>query len=290
MRKITSIFILFLFCLAITLTAGHNVYRTDGTVYKNVENLQSADDFYFFDKNGKSYSLPKHRIQRITKQNGETVYEQQNLKVTLAPDDANEYIFYRNDVEVGRGKWLDAGKFLVTDGDIPDGVYKEFHDSGELKRTFSIRDGSLNGPCKVFYRSGKVERAGVFKNGNEEGKSTLFYPAGELKGFSYYLNGKKSGPTKLYYESGQIKATLNFKDGRPDGEQVMYYDNGKPASKVVYDDGEKEGPVTFYYESGKIKMQGKYVNDALDGTVTTYYESGRVKKRETFNNGRILQK
>jgi antitoxin component YwqK of YwqJK toxin-antitoxin module len=289
MKKLTS-FLILLFCTVTTLYAGHNVYRTDGTVYRNVENLQDADDFYLFDKDGENFSLPKHRIKKIVDQRGRVVYEQENLKVTLAPDNTNEYIFMRNDTEVGRGKWLDAGKFLITDGNIPDGIYKEFHDSGELKRTFSIRDGSLNGKCEVFFRSGKVERSGMFKNGNEEGKSTLYYPTGELKGFSYYRNGEKSGPTKLYYESGKIKAALNFQDGRPDGEQVMFYDNGKPASKVIYSDGEKEGPVTFYYESGKIKMQGKYINDALDGVVTTYYESGRVKKRETFNNGRILQK
>ncbi len=290
MKKIKEISITLLICLAFVLNAGQNITRTDGRVYKNIYNLQQSDNFVLFDMDGKSYSQPKHMIQRITNNRGNVTYEKQELKVTIAPNDTNEYIFSRNNVEVGRGKWLDAGKFLVTEGNIPEGLYKRFHDSGELKRTFSVNDGSLNGICKVFYRSGRVERSGFYKNGKEEGKSTLYFPAGKLKGFSYYLNGTKNGQTKLFYESGKTKASLRFKDGRPDGEQIMYYDNEKLASKVVYNNNGKNGPVTFYYESGKIKLQGKYVDDTLDGVVTTYYESGRIKKRETFINGRILQK
>ena len=290
MKNIKLITVLFSFLSAMALSAGQDVYRTDGTVYKDVSNLQDADDYLLFDKDGKSYSMPKYKVQKIVDENGKVVYEKQDLIVTIAPDETNEYIFKRNGVEVGRGRWLDSGKFEVTEGDIPDGVYKLFHDSGELKRTFSISDGSLNGICKVFYRSGKTEREGFYKNGKEDGKSKLYYPEGELKGFSFYRNGEKDGQTKLFYKSGKIKASLRFKAGVPDGEQIMYYENGKPSSKVVYDDGQKNGPVTFYYESGKLKLQGKYVNDALDGVVTTYYESGRVKKRETFNNGRVLQK
>ena len=290
MKKLKLISIIVFICSAFIIHAEQNIIRTDGKVYKNIYNLQNSDNFVLFDMNGKSYSQPKHMIQRITDSNGKVIYEKQDLKVTINSNKTSEYIFSRNGVDVGCGKWLDAGKFLVTKGNIPSGLYKLFHDSGELKRTFAIKEGSLDGICKAFYRSGKAERAGFFKNGKEQGKSTLYYPTGKLKGFSYYKNGIKSGPTKLFYESGKLKAALNFKDGRPYGEQIMYYDNEKPASKVVYDENGKNGSVTFYYESGKIKLQGKYVNDVLDGIVTTFYESGRVKKRETFINGRVLQK
>ncbi len=279
-----------MFCFAVAVSAQHDVYRTDGTEYKNVFNLQDADSFFLFDKDGKNYSIPKHRIRKIQNSDGKIVFEQQKLIARIVADEeGNKYIFLKNGAEAGRGWWLDAGKFLVTEGKIHDGIYKEFYDSGEEKRTFSFVSGSLNGICKVFYRSGKVEREGFFKNGKEEGESKLFYPKGALKGISYYKNGVKNGPTKLYYKSEKIRAEMRFKDGRPDGEQLMLYENGKPESKVVYSDGIKNGAVNFYYESGKTKLQGKYVDGFLDGTVTTYYESGRVKKRKIFNNGRILQ-
>ena len=290
MNKLKTISITLLISLTFILHAGQQVIRTDGRVYKNVYNLQDSDDFVIFDMDSKNYSIPKHLVKKIIDDDGTLIYEKQDLIVKSSLDESNIYNFYRNGVLLGRGKWLDAGKFKVVEGDIPDGVYKLFYDSGELKRTFSVKDGSLNGVCKVFYRSGKVEREGFYKNGEENGKSLLYYPTGKLKGFSFYQHGIKHGSTKLFYESGKVKAILNFKYGRPYGEQVMYYENGKPSSRVFYDDNGKNGPVTFYYESGKVKLQGQYVNDQLNGLVTTYYESGRVKKRETFRYGRVLQK
>jgi antitoxin component YwqK of YwqJK toxin-antitoxin module len=290
MFKLKTAITLFLLFFGLVLYSQHKVELTNGNEYSEVNNLKDAEDFYLFDKDGKSYSVSKHRIQRITDMKGNVIYEKQELIAQIAPDETSEYIFYKNEEEVGKGEWLDAGRFEVTEGDIPDGLYKEFHDTGEVKRTFSFVGGTLNGVCRVYYRSGKVEREGFFKNGVEEGESKLFYPNGNLKGISYFQKGFKNGPTKLYYESNKVKALMRFKNGKPDGEQVMLYENGKPESKVIYDEGIKNGIVEFFYESGKLKLQGKYVNGFLDGTVTTYYESGRVKNRKIYRNGRILQR
>ena len=268
---------------------AENVFCLDGMVYRNVENFQHIDDYILFDKNGRSFSFPADRVKKVVDSAGRILFESVDRIARLSPDNNNLYIFEYNDREVGRGKWLDAGIFQVIEGNIPDGIYNLYYDSGELKRTFLFKDRALNGPCNVYFRSGKINREGVFKNGRLEGESHLYYSDGTLKGISYFQNGLKSGPTKLYYESGRLKADLQFKDGRPDGIQVMYYENGKVESRVTYSDGIKNGPVFFYYDSGKLKMQGKYVNDVLDGTVTTFYESGRVKRRKIYNNGRILQ-
>ena len=283
---ITTVLILQLYGFSLT---ADDVYCSDGMVYRNVENFQHVDDYILFDKGGRSYSFPADRIKKIVDSSGKTVFEQSERIARLIPNKNNLYIFESNGREVGRGKWIDAGIFLVSQGNIPDGIYNLYFDSGELKRTFSFLGGSLNGPCKVFFRSGKVEREGIFKNGRLEGESKLYYPDGQLKGISYFQGGLKSGPTRLYYKSGKLKAELNFKQGRPNDFQVMYFENGQIESKVSYNDGIKNGPVFFYYESGKVKMQGKYVNDVLDGTVTTFYESGRIKHRKIYNNGRILQ-
>ena len=278
--------LLLLYCLYLP---AEDVFCLDGMVYRNVENFQHVDDYILFDKDGRSFSFSTDRVKKVVDSSGRIVYERVERVAQLSPDNNNLYIFKCDGREVGRGKWLDAGIFQVIEGNIPDGVYSLYYDSGELKRTFTFKDGALNGPCNVYFRSGKINRDGVFKNGRLEGESHLYYPDGTLKGVSYFQNGLKSGPTKLYYESGRPKADLRFKDGRPDGQQIMYYENGQIESKVSYNDGIKNGPVLFYYESGKIKMQGKYVNDVLDGTVTTFYESGRVKRRKIYNNGRILQ-
>lgn len=270
---------------------SQEVIRTDGTAYVGVEHLKVFDDFVVFDHDGQSYSLNKRRVAKVLDAKGRVIYEHLDLSATLVNDENNNpiYLFYRNGLEVGRGKWLDAGEFKVLRGNIPDGEYKLMHDTGELKRSFSFKNGNLNGVCKVFFRSGQVEREGVFKDGREEGESKLYYHNGVLKGVSIYKRGRKNGPTTLYYPSGKIRSKLNFKDSKPDGTQTMFFENGKTESIVNYDNGMPNGKVKFFFENGKLKMEGKFVNGALDGLVTTYYESGRVKKRKRFVNGRVIE-
>ena len=273
---------------------GQTVYRTDGRVYKAVDNFKKIDEFFTFDKDGKSYSISASQVQKVVGVEGKVLYEKLDLlaeRVRHFTGAGNaEYKFSRNGEEVGRGRWVAAGKFEILKGEIPAGVYKDYYDSGELKRTFSFKDGSLNGICEVFFRSGIVERKGTFKDGEEIGKSELYYPDGTLKGVSIYKGGKKNGPTIIYYPSGKIKAKLQFKGSVPDGKQVMYYESGAIESEVFYRGGVKDGEVKFYYESGKVKMEGRFVADELDGVVTTYYESGKVKHRKIFVRGRILKK
>lgn len=288
MKKIFTA--LFLLVLTIAVNA-QDVYHTNGNEYKNVQNLKDLGDFYSFDHGGQSYTFPKHRIKRIS-QNGENIYELQDLKAVKEGEDlrSRKYIFLRNGQEIAKGEWVNAGQFMVTEGNPRDGDYKEYYDSGEVRRTFKFQFGSLNGICKVFYRSGKVEREGFLKNGREIGKSKLFYADGKLKGWSKYQNGLKNGPTELYYPNRSIKAKLSFKNGMPIGEQMMFYENGKPESKICYDeDGIKNGPFEFYYESGRLKQQGVFVNGMLHGNVTTFYESGKIKQRKVFENGRLIQ-
>ena len=290
MKNLYTILLLSIFNAS--LLCAQDVYHINGKVYSNVSNLKNLDGFFSFDYEGKSYSFPEYKIKRIRGRDGRNIYERAILEAVKEREDPRSpnYIFLKNNLEIARGKWLTAGQFLITEGDPGSGIYREYFDSGELRRTFSFQDGSLNGVCKVFYRSGKEERKGHFKNGREIGRSELFYPDGKLKGWSEYQDGLKNGPTKLYYPNQQIKAELNFKDGIPVGEQIMFYENGNVESKSCYDEnGIKNGPVTFYYESGKLKEQGIFVNGVLHGTVTTYYESGRVKKRKEFVNGRVIQ-
>jgi antitoxin component YwqK of YwqJK toxin-antitoxin module len=231
---------------AATLRA-QDIYRTDGRVYKNVDNYSKIDDYFTFDKDGRSYSIPEWAVRKIVK-NGKTIYEKLDLMAErVRPPGATDntpfsYKFTRNGEYVGEGTWVAAGEFRVTRGNIPDGVYKAYFDSGELRRTFSFKNGALNGMCMALFRSGQTERKGTFKNGKEEGRSELYYPNGTRRGVSIYKNGLKNGTTTLYYPSGKIKAKLFFKDSNPDGKQVMYYENGKVESEVIYVDGKKKRP------------------------------------------------
>ena len=279
--------------LLLPALCAQSVTLVSGEEFRNVSGLRDMEDFYSFEHGGRVHAYPKHRIKLIQDDSGKTIYELQDLRAVREGGDLRspDYIFLRNDRQVARGTWVSMGNFQVTSGRPPDGIYREFYDSGELWRTFQFSGGSLNGQSKAFFRSGRIEREGNFRNGMEVGRSKLFYPDGSIRGWSEYDNGLRNGPTELYYAGEKIKAKLMFKDGLPVGEQLMYFENGNLESKISYDQsGVKNGPVEFFYESGKLKQQGTFVNGNLHGTVTTFFESGRVKLRKEFSHGRVIQR
>ena len=269
-----------------------DVYLQSGEAFYNVQNLQNLGDFFSFDADGVSYSLSKNKISKIVDSDNNIIFSFKQYTAEKKNDNprSSEYVFKVNGEIVGEGIWKNAGEFEVTSGAPPDGVYSEFYDSGEVRQTFSFKNGLLNGECRVYFLSGRPEKEGFFRDGKAEGKSRLYYPDGSLKGVSEFKNGIRNGETLLYYKSGSLKAKLFFKNGKPAGEQIMYYENGKPESLTVYDDnGIKNGKVIFYFENGKIKKEGHFTNNELDGIVTFYYESGRIKKRRQFSHGKLIK-
>lgn len=278
-------------CLSAAVSFADDVYMKDGRIYKHVERLRDVGDLFLFNYNNRNYSINKYRIDKIVGSNGQIVFEHFNLtaKKDKQQVKVESFVFYCNDDEVGSGKWDGNGFFDLRGRDMPDGVYTQYFDSGTVERTFTVKDGALNGPCRVFFESGIIQREGNFVDGKEQGTSKLFYKNGRLKGESVFVDGSKNGETKLFYDSGQVKAVMKFKNGQPEGEQKTYYESGALETVVSFQHGARSGPIKSYYESGKLKMEGAFKDGQLDGTVTTYYESGRVKKRKTFYRGRIMQ-
>ena len=288
MKHLSSL-LLFLFIFTSYSVFSDEVHLVSGKVFKDISNLQDLGDFYSFDTSDNSYTFPKNKISKILDSNNFEIYSfKRREALREGGDPTAPYIFKINGEVVAKGKWLNAGEFIILSGQINDGVYSEYFDTGDLRQTFMFKHGQLNGNCKTYFSSSTVEREGLFKDGKAEGPSKMYYPDGKLKGVSEFKNGKREGVTTLYYHNGAIKAKLNFKDGKAFGKQVMFYENGNPESLAEYDNtGKKNGKVIFYYESGKIKKEAEFVDDELDGIVTTYYESGRVKKRKKFSHGRV---
>ena len=291
MRKIYFLVLLIVICIVTGQIHADTVYMADGRIYRNVSKLRIVNAFVIFKIDDKNYSISKQRIKKIIDASGDVFFEKTELTAEIVQknNSSKHLAFYKNKKKLGIGTWDTKGEFKIISGNIGDGVYRQYYDSGKLMRTFTFKNGKLNGLCKVFYKSGKVEKEGIFSNNKEKGTSKLYYNTGVLKGKSNYSDGKKEGITTLYYESGNVKAKMNFKDDEPDGLQKMFYESGAVETKVYFKSGVKDGPIKQYYENGKLRMTGQLVDGKLEGQVTTYYESGRIKKKVSFHKGRIFR-
>ena len=283
-----------LLCAGLRTAPAETVHMKDGSIYTKVSNLRDVGSVFLFEYEGRMQSVAKRKIDRIVDDDGRIVFEAQTLsaKQIAGADGHAVYVFYRNGQELGRGRWSaeSDGVFELTRGTVPDGVYKEYYDSGKLEKEFPFKNGLLHGICRTYYDTGKIAKEGTFLNGREEGISRLFYKSGQLKGESVFKNGLKDGETRLYHASGSLRGMLPFSKGQIHGKAMMYYPSGQLELEVEFKNGRKHGTMKKYYESGKIKLDATCKDDEFHGDVTSYYESGRVKKSKTFRNGKVLRK
>lgn len=126
-----------------------------------------------------------------------------------------------------------AGQY--TNGKM-DGKWTYFHGNGELKNTFHVKNGVMDGPF-LEYNESEIE----ITNGQ-------------------YKDGKKDGEWTWRYETGELKEIGNYKDDLLHGPYVAYYKNGKIREKGKYSKGKLHGEYDTYFADGKHRAHGTNVN------------------------------
>lgn len=123
-------------------------------------------------------------------------------KQTLNPDGTKGYVFYSEGKEVAKQIVDDGGNVIKIIGKIPDGIVREYYQSGKLKGEGNFKDGKLEGIVKEYYESGKLKTEWNFKNDKLEGISKRYYESGGTKYIDTYKNGQKID-RKAYDEKGK---------------------------------------------------------------------------------------
>ena len=185
------------------------------------------------------------------------VHAEVTAKRVSDPEGIVEYVFYSDGKEVARESWDKNGNRKVT-GKIPDGVVKEYYESGELKVKAIMKDGKLEGVRKTYHKNGKLRSKSNYKSGVLDGIAESYYESGKLRTKSNFVNGKLEGVDKEYYESGKLKAEKTAQNGKWAGMEKEYYENGKLKYESNYRNGEIESISKMYYESGELWLESKY--------------------------------
>jgi antitoxin component YwqK of YwqJK toxin-antitoxin module len=163
------------------------------------------------------------------------------------------------------GKVLHKGYYV--DGQLR--VFKNFYESGELERSFALRDGKKS-EMTIFYQDGKT-------------KTYLEY-FGETvtKQVDYFSNGLKE-----YEEESDKSGIMVWK-------KVSYFADGHPDNSLeVLDKKKKKYIQKEFYSGGKLKVEGEMKFDPVtydylkEGTWTYYDENQKVTKTEKYHNGKL---
>ena len=121
---------------------------------------------------------------------------------------------------------------------VQHGYYKEYYESGKVKREENIVDGKREGKSVLYYESGKVEWEVNYLDGKLEGKSVEYYESGKVKREGNLVDGKLEGKWVSYYESGKVFIEGNIVDGKREGKWVGYDESGEVFDEDIWKDGE----------------------------------------------------
>jgi antitoxin component YwqK of YwqJK toxin-antitoxin module len=132
------------------------------------------------------------------------------------------------------------------------GIWYEYHYTGEFKAKGPYKDGNRIGEWVFYYASGKIEQTG-----------------------RYDKKGRPQGPWKWYYESGKLLREENYINGLRDGELKEYDEEGNLMLQGSYVEGRQEGH--WRYETPHYLEYGNYVNNEPDSVWKSYYMPGKIK-------------
>jgi len=65
--------------------------------------------------------------------------------------------------------------------DNPNGIVKDYYESGELKTEWMCKDGHLNGITNLYYINGQLQKESNYINDERQDITTSWYEGGELK-------------------------------------------------------------------------------------------------------------
>lgn len=190
---------------------------------------------------------------------------------------------------------------------LKQGLWKEFHKNGRVKREGNYKDDKENGIFREYDKDGKLLEMTKYENGLvEEGAEeamlldirTKYYKNGKVHSVGGYTqDGKKQGVFKQFDQNGEVRTSFIYQQDQKIGEGVVdskgvnqgpwkhYYKTGELRSEGNYVDGLKDGDWVFYHKSGEVEQKGKYRQNEANGRWVWYYEDGTMHREEHYRRG-----
>lgn len=163
----------------------------------------------------------------------------------------------------------------------PDGKWKNYHENGQVSTLYSYEKGKRNMVYSSFYENGTLQSKTEEINGDYLGSG--FYKSGSLK-YERQLNG---GYFKIYLENGALETEANYENNELSGEWKRYYENGTIEWLIYYENNERSGVYKHFYQNGNLKLIGENKNDKKEGEEKRYLPNEILEWKGDYNKDRL---
>jgi antitoxin component YwqK of YwqJK toxin-antitoxin module len=117
---------------------------------------------------------------------------------------------------------------------IPDGASATYTDEGVLHIYATYKNGNLDGKILIFNPNGQLKTSYKVEKGVLEGVKDSFYDNGTLEEKAHYASGKLHGVVEKYYENGNKAALIQYENGILDGEVTEWNPDETLKEKLFY--------------------------------------------------------
>ncbi len=176
---------------------------------------------------------------------------------------------------------------------VQHGLMKDFHENGGPQSESCYQDGARvtgtnlctgkSGPEVVtrFLPDGKPYETTAVKDGKRNGEHQQFDRDGKLSFSERFVDDVRDGPQREF-KAGVLQRELNFVAGKRQGLEKRFFEDGKLAEETTWQ-AERKVALTTYWMNGKKKLVEKRDGDVL--LRTRWYDDGTQEGEETLRVG-----
>ncbi len=164
-----------------------------------------------------------------------------------------------------------------------EGVYKRFHNNGQVSALAMYKADKVDGEVKIFYPCGTLMEAYSFKNSEKNGPGMQYYRTGQKETDYTMLANAFEGTVTGYYVTGEVNYITLYKGGTKNGNYKEYFPNGILKVEGSFVNGNHSGAWRFYHPNGKLKTEGNFTNDVRTGNWKEYHSNGKLAEAYELN-------
>ncbi len=197
--------------------------------------------------------------------------------------------FYVNGKQIAEETLSDKGVGVELLGQIPDGVVKEFTESGQLKTEAHYTGNKLNGELVCYDENNRVLSKESYQQGVLNGPAVYnsYNRDGVLHTECSYLNAQLDGPLTITQQDGQVRERALYAKGRLTGEHITYYPNGTVEMQEKLVDGKLTGERKLFFPTSELWYLETYENGRLEGERKEFFPNGAIRMTEFYSDGML---
>jgi len=159
-------------------------------------------------------------------------------------------------------------------------VNTAFHENGNVKFRFTVKDGRLHGPGRIYDEQAQLREEIPFYKGILHGADRGWYDNGQIEWETSFVNNKMQGLRRIWYRSSGLMSETRYLDNLLEGHSTSWHENGQIKEQGGYWQGFRHGIFKEFNETGQLTNKDLFVRGACyTGKVKRLLNSTRLSAR-----------